>query len=74
MFNIELNARYLTVLTQIYNFLDVWVIYTNYASNVMLIFYILTLGETFFICWITLPADLKIEICKKKNDSETNWR
>ena len=24
------------------------------------------LGETFFICWITLPTDLKIGICKKK--------
>ena len=34
----------------------------------------LTLGETYFICWITLPSDLKkIEIWKKKIDLETNW-
>ena len=24
------------------------------------------LGDTFFICWIMLPADLKIEICRIK--------
>ena len=41
MFKIELNSHYLDFWTQIYNFLVVWVIYTNYASNVMLIFYIL---------------------------------
>ena len=29
------------------------------------------LGETFFICWITLPANLKIGICKKKK--KKNW-
>ena len=30
------------------------------------VYRVISLGETFFICWITLPADLKIGICKKK--------
>ena len=33
----------------------------------------LLLGETFFICWITLPADLKNRDLKKKIGLETNW-
>ena len=37
MFKIELNAHYLNFWTQIYNFLVIWVIYTNYASDVTLI-------------------------------------
>ena len=34
--------------------------------NICLLSTVLLLGETFFICWITLPTDLKIEIWKIK--------
>ena len=47
MFKIELNAHYLIFWTQIYNFLAAQVIYTNNASDVTLIFYILGLGSIY---------------------------
>ena len=47
IFKTELNAHYLIFWTRIYNFLFVWVICTNYASDIMLNFYILVLSSIF---------------------------
>ena len=47
MFKIKLNAHYLIFWTQIYNFFAVRVIYTNNASDFMLIFYVLGLSLIF---------------------------
>ena len=59
MFKIELNSHYLDFWTQIYNFLVVWVIYTNYASNVTLIFYILGLSSIFIFIFFSDCRTLK---------------
>ena len=32
-----------------------------------------TLGHTVFICWLTLPADLKIGFSKNKNKKRSQW-
>ena len=55
MFKIELNAHYLIFCIQMYNFLAVWVIDTNYASDVMLIFYILGLKFNFYFYFFRSP-------------------
>ena len=48
MINIEINAHYLIFWTQIYNCLAAKVIYTNKASSVAIILYILGLSFNFF--------------------------
>ena len=48
--------RYLIFWTQIYNFLPVGVIYTNYASDVMLIFYILGLSSIFIFIFFPIAT------------------
>ena len=58
-FKIELNVHYLNFWTQIYNFLAVEVICTNYASDVTLIFYILGLSSNFiFIFFRSLHFEI----------------
>ena len=52
MFKIELKAHYLICWTQIYNFLAVRVIYSNYASDIKLIFYILGSSSIFIFNFV----------------------
>ena len=55
-FKIELHVHYLIFWTQIYNFLAVQVIYTNYASNVMVLFFILCLSSIFIFIFFPIAA------------------
>ena len=53
MFKIEVNAHYLIFWTHIYNFHAVQVIYTNYVSDVTVIFYILGLSSIFIFIFFS---------------------
>ena len=68
--------------TQIYNFLAVQVIYTNYASDVMLIFYILGLSSIFiffdrrtlkFLKMLCNPTNKKIVALSNKNNHRVSF-
>ena len=56
MFKIEVNAHYLIFWTNIYNFHAVRVIYTNYVSDVTVIFYILGLSSIFIFIFFLIAA------------------